>query len=180
MGIATNETWRKRMFALAIIAGAIVFFVYDLVYDALLEDAFPSYHFFIELLVFIAVSAVLLIGIRDSLRLRSRLSREEQRNDMFSRALAQSIDLQLDEWNMTPSEKEVAWFIIKGYRFSEIAHARGVKATTSRLQATSIYAKAGVSGRSEFVAEIIQSLMESIPEETRSRDMKSATEHERN
>ncbi len=180
MGIVTNGILRNRMFALATIAGAIAFFVYDLVYDALYEDAFPSYHFFIELLVFFAVSAVLLIGISDVLRLRRRLSREEQRNDMFSRALAQSIDLQMDEWKMTPSEKEVAWFIIKGYRFSEIARARGVKATTSRLQATSIYAKAGVSGRSEFVAEIIQSLMESIPEETRSRDMNSATEHERN
>ncbi len=178
MGMITKGILRNRMFALATIAGAIAFFVYDLVYDALFEDAFPSYHFFIELLVFIAVSAALLIGISDLVRLRSRLSREEQRNDMFSRALAQSIDLQMDEWKMTPSEKEVAWFIIKGYRFSEIAHARGVKATTSRLQATSIYAKAGVSGRSEFVAEIIQALMESIPEDNRSKDMTSPTEPE--
>lgn len=169
---------RNRAFALAVIAGAIVFFVYDLVYDALFEDAFPSYHFFIELLVFIGVSAVLLIGIRDLLRLRTRLSREVRRNDMFSRALATSIDMQMDEWEMTPSEKEVAWLIIKGYRFSEIAQARGVKATTSRLQATSVYAKAGVSGRSEFVAEIIQSLMESVPEESRSKDMAARTEPE--
>ncbi len=97
---------------------------------------------------------------------------------MFSRALAESIDVQLDEWQMTPSEKDVAWFIIKGYRFSEIARLRGVKETTSRLQATSLYAKAGVSGRSEFVAEIIQSLLEALPEKTDTRGQTSQTKSE--
>lgn len=178
MRIVANKKLRNRTFALVTIAAAIVFFVYDLIYDALLENEFPSFHFFIELLVFIGVSAALLLGMRDLLRLRMRLSREEKRNDLFSRALAESIDMQLEEWRMTPSEKDVAWFIIKGYRFSEIARVRGVKETTSRLQATSVYAKAGVSGRSEFVAEIIQSLLESLPEKTASRDMGSRTETE--
>ena len=178
MSIVANKKLRNRTFALVTIAGAIVFFVYDLVYDALLENEFPSYHFFIELFVFIGISAALLLGIHDLLRLRVRLSREEKRNDLFSRALAESIDMQLDEWQMTPSEKDVAWFIIKGFRFSEIAQVRGVKETTSRLQATSIYAKAGVSGRSEFVAEIIQSLLESLPEKAASRDRASKTETE--
>ncbi len=55
----SRKILRNRMFALAILAGAIVFFVYDLVYDAFLENEFPSYHFFIELLVFIGVSIAL-------------------------------------------------------------------------------------------------------------------------
>ena len=170
MKILPRNIVRNRMFALAIIAGAIAFIVYDLAYDAFLEGEFPSFHFFIELLVFIGASAVLLIGIRDLLQLRRQLSREERRNDMYSRALAKSIDLQLDAWGMSPSERDVAWFIIKGYRFSEIARMRGVKETTSRLQATSVYAKAGVRGRSEFVAEIIQSLLERLPEDAGHRD----------
>ena len=68
---------------------------------------------------------------------------------------------------MTNSEKDVAWLIIKGYRFAEIAEARGVKENTSRLQATAVYAKAGVSGRAEFVAEIIQSLLLLLPDAKR-------------
>ena len=68
---------------------------------------------------------------------------------------------------MTRSEKEVAWLIIKGYRFTEIADFRGVKENTTRLQATAIYAKAGVSGWAEFVAEVIQSLLHFVPVEKR-------------
>ena len=72
----------------------------------------------------------------------------------------------MDEWRLTRSEKDVAWLIIKGYRFSEIAQTRGVKENTPRLQATSIYAKAGVSGRAEFVAEIFQPLLLSISQDS--------------
>ena len=81
----------------------------------------------------------------------------------LSTALAESIDDQMDEWRMTRSEKDVAWFIIKGCRFSEIAELRSVKESTARLQATSVYAKAGVSGRAEFVAEVFQPLLMDIP-----------------
>ena len=65
---------------------------------------------------------------------------------------------------MTRSEKDTAWLIIKGYRFSEIAEIRNVKESTARLQATSLYAKAGVSGRAEFVAEMFLPLLLSATE----------------
>ena len=52
-------------------------------------------------------------------------------------------------------------------RFAEIAEARGVKENTTRLQATAIYSKAGLSGRAEFVAEIIQSLLLLLPDTKR-------------
>jgi len=64
---------------------------------------------------------------------------------------------------LTKGEKDIAWLVLKGYRFSEIARFRGVKESTPRLQATSIYAKAGVKGRAELVAEILQPLLVSIP-----------------
>ncbi len=163
MRIAYRKLLKNRMFALGTIAIAIVFFIYDLFVDAFIEHEYLTFHFIIELIVFICVSMALIIGIYDLLRLRARLAREEKRLDMFSRDLAESIDIEMDDWRMTPSEKDVAWFIIKGFRFSEIAQARGVKENTVRLQATSLYSKAGVSGRSEFVAEIIQSLLLSIP-----------------
>ncbi len=72
----------------------------------------------------------------------------------------------MEEWKLTRSEKDVAWLIIKGYRFSEIAKARGVRENTARLQATSLYSKAGVHGRAEFVAEIIQPLLISVQDDS--------------
>ncbi len=153
-----------------VLACAILFFAYDLVADWLYEDEYGSFHFITELVVFIGVSIALVLGLRDLRRLRVRLNREERRNRLFSTALAESIDERMAEWRMTRSERDVAWFIIKGFRFSEIARIRGVKESTARLQATSLYAKAGVSGRAEFVAEILQPLLMSIPSDSSPRE----------
>ncbi len=158
---------QRRMFALAALAGAIVFFVYDLLEDVFVEGEFGTAHFIVELIVFAGVSMALVVAARDLRRLRARLDREERRNRAVSQGLADTISAQMDDWRMTQSEKDVAWLIIKGYRFSEIAEARGVKENTTRLQATAVYAKAGVSGRAEFVAEIIQSLLLLLPDAKR-------------
>lgn len=166
MRFAHKRIIQHRMLALGALTGAIVFFIYDLVADALLEGEFGSPHFVVEALVFCGVSWALVAGAGDLRRLRARLEREQRRNRLFSRILAENIDAQLNEWKMTRSEGEVVWLIIKGYRFSEIARLRGVKETTTRLQASTLYAKAGVSGRAEFVAEIIQPLLASIPGES--------------
>ena len=155
---------KGRIFASSVLTVAILFFIYDLAVDALLEGEFGTPHFVVELIVFVGVSMALVFNVRDIRRLRVRLSWEERRNLGLSGALAETIDDQMDEWQLTRSEKDVAWMIIKGYRFSEIAEARGVKDSTPRLQATSVYAKAGVSGRAEFVAEILQPVLMSIPE----------------
>ena len=164
---------RRRRLELAALAGAIVFFGYDLAADVLLEGEFGSLHFIIESIVFVGISVALVIGARDLRSLRESLRREAERNRAFSGELAAVIDDRMEEWRLTRSEKDVAWMIIKGYRFTEIADARGVKESTCRLQATSLYAKAGVSGRAEFVAEIIQPLLMSIPSESSPRKEKS-------
>ncbi len=164
-----RETSRKiiqqRLLALAALTLAILFFLYDLIVDIVIEDELGTTHFIMELIIFLGVTMALLLNARDLGRLRTRLDVEEKRNKVVSQGLADSIAELMDEWRMTSSEKDVAWLIIKGYRFAEIAEARGVKENTTRLQATAIYAKAGVSGRAEFVAEIIQSLLLLLPDE---------------
>ena len=172
MNVPSRRLIRRRRLELAALAGAIVFFGYDLAVDVLLEGEFGSLHFIIESIVFVGISVALVIGARDLRSLRESLRREAERNRAFSGELAAVIDDRMEEWRLTRSEKDVAWMIIKGYRFTEIADARGVKESTCRLQATSLYAKAGVSGRAEFVAEIIQPLLMSIPNESPPRKEK--------
>ena len=164
---ALRKTIQRRLLALAALAMAILFFVYDLVVDIVIYDELGTTHFIVELIVFLGVTMALLLGARDLRRMRTRLDVEEKRNRALSQDLADSIDELMDEWRMTGSEKDIAWLIIKGYRFAEIAEARGVKENTTRLQATAIYAKAGVSGRAEFVAEVIQSLLFLLSDEKR-------------
>ncbi len=137
----------------------IIYFIYDIVYDLLYEDPIGTLHFTLEVFAFIGVSMALIAGVRYLVKVRVRLYGEEQRNYLLAQDLVEILNLQMSEWEMTPSEKEIAWLIIKGYRFSEIAELRGVKESTTRLQATSLYAKAGVKSRSEFVAEIFQTVL---------------------
>ena len=172
MNAPSKKRIRRRRLELAALAGAILFFGYDLAVDVLLEGEFGSLHFIIELIVFVGISGALVIGTRDLRSLRESLQREAEVNRAFSGELTASIDERMDEWRLSRSEKDVAWMIIKGYRFSEIAQARGVKESTCRLQATSLYAKAGVSGRAEFVAEIFQPLLMSIPNDSSPRKEK--------
>ena len=172
MNVPSRKIILRRRLELAALAGAILFFAYDLAVDVLFEGEFGSPHFVIELTVFVGISVALIVGARDLRSLRASLRYETERNRAFSGELAASINERMDEWRLSRSEKDVAWMIIKGYRFSEIAEARGVKDSTCRLQATSLYAKAGVSGRAEFVAEIIQPLLLSIPSRSSPRKEK--------
>ncbi|MDE0411908.1 MAG: hypothetical protein OXI37_06810 [Gammaproteobacteria bacterium] len=165
MKAASAKIIQRRIFAIVAIMGAILFFGYDLVDDAFFGHEYFSVHFIVELCVFVGVSIALVINTRDLFHLRTLLEQEKKLNQALSGALADSINAQLDEWRMTHSENEISWLIIKGYSFSEIALLRGVKENTTRFQATSIYTKAGVKGRAEFVAEVIQPLLLTIPEE---------------
>lgn len=156
-----NSHGTLRIIILSLIT---MFLVYDLTVDAFIEYEYATPHFIIESVAFLFVMVLLIIDLRDLANLRTRLHQEETRNKALAGELAAGIDSQMDEWELTPSEREIAWMIIKGYRFAEIAEMRQVKESTSRLQATALYAKAGVHGRGEFVAEIIHELLAPILE----------------
>ncbi len=160
-----KETALRQKLELAMMGSAVLFFSYDLIVDALFEGEFGSPHFIVETLAFTAVSWTLGLNLRDLMGLRARLEQEQSRNKMLAGDLADGIDAQMDEWRLTRSERDIAWLIIKGYRFAEIADLRQVKENTTRLQATSLYAKAGVRGRAEFVAEVVHQLLMPMSED---------------
>jgi len=60
---------------------------------------------------------------------------------------------------LTEAEREVAWYILKGFAPAEIARLRGTAESTVRVQSTAIYRKAGVSGKSQLVSLIVEDLL---------------------
>ena len=72
--------------------------------------------------------------------------------------MSESIDMQLNQWNLTRSEKEVAFLLIKGLSTKEIAEYRSTAEKTTRAQATAIYSKSGLSGRSQLAAFFLEDL----------------------
>ena len=82
-----------------------------------------------------------------------------ERHGQLMRGLAQAIDEQLDAWSLTPAEKEVAFLLLKGLSFKEIAPVRGASERTVRQQALAVYAKSGLAGRAELAAFFLEDLL---------------------
>ena len=65
-----------------------------------------------------------------------------------------------DTWGLTPAERDVALFAIKGFSTQDMANLRGVSEGTIKAQTAAIYRKAGVSGRPQLLSLFIDNLIE--------------------
>jgi len=71
----------------------------------------------------------------------------------------EEINKQFIVWQLTKSEGDIALFTIKGFNSKEIATLRSVSEKTIRNQLTSIYRKAGLSGKHTFIAWFMDGLV---------------------
>jgi DNA-binding CsgD family transcriptional regulator len=95
---------------------------------------------------------VLRRSFRDRARAEARLRRA---SGAFMDLLAE----RFDEWGLTPAERDVALFSIKGMSTGEIAGLRGTSEGTIKAQTNAIYRKAGVAGRPQLLSLFIDDLM---------------------
>lgn len=87
---------------------------------------------------------------RDEWRARSRGAVE---------GLGRFIDEQFERWKLSPAERETALLILKGLSHKEIANVRQCSERTVRQQATNVYAKAGLTGKSSLAAFFLEDLI---------------------
>lgn len=83
----------------------------------------------------------------------------QQRLRRASGAFMNLLDERFTEWGLTPAEKDVALFAIKGMATAEIAVLRATSEGTVKAQTNAIYRKAGVTGRSQLLSLFIEDLM---------------------
>ena len=119
-----------------------------------------TYHELIE----IGAALGLLIGsVMGAVALRAARARSQKAEQALRQARAAFRDV-LEErftaWDLTPAERDVAMFSIKGFSTQDIAGFRNVSEGTIKAQTNAIYRKAGVSGRAQllsiFVDELVQ------------------------
>ncbi len=141
-----------------VLAFAMSFFIYDVINDVMSNEN-EFLHVSTELLVFIAISSVLLHEIKHVKSLNKEVKIEKSKTARLAGELLSVMREQFSKWNLTISESEVALLLIKGLSMKEVAGARNVKEKTVRVQATAIYAKSGYAGRHELAAHFIEDLM---------------------
>jgi DNA-binding CsgD family transcriptional regulator len=144
----------------------------DVVYDYNHGASFA--HLAVE--VALVIASLALIGIlsfgiwresRSNRRLKAELASRDrtppaQQSPGLAAArhdFAKVLQAQLEDWELTQTEKEVSLLLLKGLSFKEIAAVRNTLEKTVRQQASSIYRKAGVSGRHEFSAWFIEDIL---------------------
>jgi DNA-binding CsgD family transcriptional regulator len=96
------------------------------------------------------------LALRRSLR---ELRQAEARLHRASSAFMDMLNERFAEWRLTPAERDVALFAIKGMSLQDIAQLRATSEGTVKAQTNAIYRKAGVSGRSQLLSLFIDDMM---------------------
>jgi DNA-binding CsgD family transcriptional regulator len=104
--------------------------------------------------------------------LRTSLDRQSAERDRWRASaqhalegLGRAIDAQFDEWRLTPTEREVALLLLKGYGHKQIAGLTARSERTVRQHAGVVYQKSRLGGRAELSAFFLRDLM--LPDDER-------------
>lgn len=139
------------------------FFVSDILSSVLGLRASPmswEMREFIEIGAAIGLVLGLLFG---ALALRKSFQDRRAAEEKLRRASTAFMELMEErfvEWNLTPAERDVALFAIKGMTTAEIAGLRNTSEGTVKAQTNAIYRKAGVAGRPQLLSLFIDDLMQ--------------------
>lgn len=96
------------------------------------------------------------LAFRAALRRRKEV---EEKLRLASGAFSELLQERFQEWGLTPAERDVALFVIKGMSTGEVADLRETSEGTVKAQTNAIYRKAGVSGRAQLVSLFVEDLM---------------------
>jgi DNA-binding CsgD family transcriptional regulator len=111
----------------------------------------------------IFASVGLIVGlVLGGMTLRNAIADRNRAHEGLRRASSAFVDLlqeKFEEWGLTPAERDVALFAVKGLSTQEIAVLRSTSEGTVKAQTNAIYRKAGVSGRSQLLSVFIEDLM---------------------
>jgi DNA-binding CsgD family transcriptional regulator len=138
------------------------FFVSDILSSIIGFQSSPISWEMRELLEIGAAIGLILGVVLGGLMLRRALRERHKAEEQLRRASGAFMGLleeRFGEWGLTPSEKDVALFAIKGMSTAEIASLRTTSEGTVKAQTNAIYRKAGVSGRSQLLSLFIEDLM---------------------
>ena len=101
----------------------------------------------------------LILGAVMFFRMMRERNAAEEKLRRASGAFMDLLEERFTEWSLTPAERDVALFAIKGMSTSEIATLRATSEGTVKAQTNAIYRKAGVIGRPQLLSLFIDDLM---------------------
>lgn len=144
-----------------------LFFIWDIAASVFGFGTHPIAWEYRELIEIGAALGLVLGVVLGAVLIARTMGRNRAMEDQIRRAsgvFAELLDQRFTEWGLTPSEREVAWFTIKGFAIAEIARLRSTTEGTVKTQSNAIYRKAGVSGRTQLLSLFLEDLMGESPD----------------
>lgn len=137
------------------------FFLWDVIADIqfLGTSARTDLHVLVELMAALALASAIAVEIRFLLAVLARNAHLENQVQVAAGAFHDIMLAHFDDWGLTPSERDVALFAVKGMSIAEIARLRGSADGTIKSQLNAVYRKAGVSGRGALLGLLVDELV---------------------
>jgi len=157
----SKSGWLIAILALVQIICAI-FFVSDILSSIIgFRSTPPSWQTRELLEIGAAIGLILgvVLGTIAIFRSRKGQARAEENLRLASGAFMEVLEELFNVWGLTPSERDVDLFAIKGFSTAEIAGLRKTSEGTVKAQTNAIYRKAGVSGRPQLLSLFIEELL---------------------
>ncbi|NIY78664.1 helix-turn-helix transcriptional regulator [Celeribacter sp. HF31] len=160
--MATSRQTPPAAMILLILAQAFcaLFFVSDVITDLNEVGGKPPLHLSIEAIAAATLVVAILLDIRVLRALVTRKARLEDSLKEASRAVFEVIEAHFDGWALSPAERDVAGFLVKGLSITEIAALRGNKEGTIKAHLNAIYRKSGTKNRAELMSAVIDTLID--------------------
>jgi DNA-binding CsgD family transcriptional regulator len=156
------------IFAIVLVQAASAFFFVSDIFSSLIGFRTSPISWQYREIIQIGAAIGLVLGLLlGALALRRSLRRQKHAEGQLrlaSGAFMELMEERFQEWGLTPSERDVALFAIKGMSTQEIAQMRQTSEGTVKAQTNAIYRKAEVSGRPQLLSLFIEDLMgEKLP-----------------
>jgi DNA-binding CsgD family transcriptional regulator len=137
----------------------ISFFFIDITID-LIEQEGNSIHFYLEVLFVFAMIFLFIFQIREFKVLRGEIASTNEKLLILKKGTTELINSQINLLKFTAAETDIAWLLIKGTSYKDIAKFRNVSERTVNQQVTGIFKKSNARNRHEFITSFIEDLME--------------------
>ncbi len=92
-----------------------------------------------------------------------RMRRAERQVQAASGEFFAMMEVSFSDWGLSPSERDVALFAVRGMSNAEIARLRGTSEATIKSQMNAVFRKAGVSSRAQLISQFVELLIERAP-----------------
>ena len=136
----------------------MIFFVVDVITD-IINNAPRDIHFYLEGFFVIALVYILIFQIKEIRTMEVEIKTSHQELEVLKGGLTREIEKLFNSWQLTPSEKEVAWLILKGISYSDIAKVKDISKRTVDQHSGSIFKKSNSINRHEFVSGFIEEIL---------------------